>query len=172
MSEAMVQVRNVSKVYERGKQKVPVLQGLTLDIPRGDFVALMGPSGSGKTTLLNLIGGLDQPTSGEILVGGNRIDKLSAVDFSKLAVKDAITIRQGNGSRKMAVFVDPKDYEGLDLSDELSVTGLRQQMKEKMVTVHNLTKGTNFQARLELTDGEVEILLAGGKLRFYKAKLQ
>lgn len=59
MSEAMVQVRNVSKVYERGKQKVPVLQGLTLDIPRGDFVALMGPSGSGKTTLLNLIGGLD-----------------------------------------------------------------------------------------------------------------
>jgi len=71
-----------------------------------------------------------------------------------------------------AVFVDPKDYEGLDLSDELSVTGLRQQMKEKMVTVHNLTKGTSFQARLELTDGEVEILLAGGKLRFYKAKLQ
>lgn len=83
MSEAMVQVRNVSKVYERGKQKVPVLQGLTLDIPRGDFVALMGPSGSGKTTLLNLIGGLDQPTSGEILVGGNRIDKLSAGQLAK-----------------------------------------------------------------------------------------
>ena len=83
MSEAMVQVRNVSKVYERGKQKVPVLQGLTLDIPRGDFVALMGPSGSGKTTLLNLIGGLDQPTSGEILVGGNRIDKLSAGQLAR-----------------------------------------------------------------------------------------
>ncbi|MBP7419533.1 MAG: ABC transporter ATP-binding protein, partial [Xanthomonadales bacterium] len=83
MSEAMVQVRNVSKVYERGKQKVPVLQGLTLDIPQGDFVALMGPSGSGKTTLLNLIGGLDQPTSGEILVGGSRIDKLSAGQLAK-----------------------------------------------------------------------------------------
>ena len=83
MSEAMVQVRNVSKVYERGKQKVPVLQGLTLDIPKGDFVALMGPSGSGKTTLLNLIGGLDQPTSGEILVGGNRIDKLSAGQLAR-----------------------------------------------------------------------------------------
>ena len=64
MSESMVQVRNVTKVYERGKQKVEVLHGLTLDIPKGDFVALMGPSGSGKTTLLNLIGGLDQPTSG------------------------------------------------------------------------------------------------------------
>jgi putative ABC transport system ATP-binding protein len=78
MAETMVQVRNVTKVYERGKQKVEVLHGLTLDIPKGDFVALMGPSGSGKTTLLNLIGGLDQPTSGEISVGGNRIDKLKS----------------------------------------------------------------------------------------------
>ena len=78
MSESMVQIRNVTKVYERGKQKIEVLHGLTLDIPRGDFVALMGPSGSGKTTLLNLIGGLDQPTSGEIAVGGRRIDQLSS----------------------------------------------------------------------------------------------
>ena len=78
MSESMVQVRNVTKVYERGKQKVEVLHGLTLDIPKGDFVALMGPSGSGKTTLLNLIGGLDQPTAGEILVAGSRIDTLSS----------------------------------------------------------------------------------------------
>ena len=78
MSELMVQIRNVTKVYERGKQKIEVLHGLTLEIPRGDFVALMGPSGSGKTTLLNLIGGLDQPTSGEIAVGGRRIDQLSS----------------------------------------------------------------------------------------------
>jgi putative ABC transport system ATP-binding protein len=78
MPESMVQIRNVTKVYERGKQKIEVLHGLTLDIPRGDFVALMGPSGSGKTTLLNLIGGLDQPTSGEIEVGGRRIDRLSS----------------------------------------------------------------------------------------------
>ena len=70
MSESMVEIRNVTKVYERGKQKIEVLHGLTLDIPKGDFVALMGPSGSGKTTLLNLIGGLDQPTSGEVKVGG------------------------------------------------------------------------------------------------------
>ncbi len=77
MSESMVQVRNVTKIYERGRQQVEVLHGLTLDIPRGDFVALMGPSGSGKTTLLNLIGGLDQPTSGEITVAGSRIDQLS-----------------------------------------------------------------------------------------------
>jgi putative ABC transport system ATP-binding protein len=74
----MVQVHNVTKVYERGKQKVEVLHGLTLDIPKGDFVALMGPSGSGKTTLLNLIGGLDKPTSGEITVDGKRIDQLGS----------------------------------------------------------------------------------------------
>jgi len=78
MSESMVEIRNVTKTYERGKQKVEVLHGLSIDIPKGDFVALMGPSGSGKTTLLNLIGGLDQPTSGEIAVGGNRIDQLSS----------------------------------------------------------------------------------------------
>ena len=78
MSDSMVQVRNVTKVYERGKQKVEVLHGLTLEIPRGDFVALMGPSGSGKTTLLNLIGGLDQPSAGEVVVGGVRIDQLGS----------------------------------------------------------------------------------------------
>src|SRR5450756_473021 len=78
MSDSMVEIRGVSKTYERGKQKVEVLHGLTLDIPKGDFVALMGPSGSGKTTLLNLIGGLDQPTAGQISVGGSRIDELSS----------------------------------------------------------------------------------------------
>src|ERR1051326_5005 len=74
----MVQVRNGTKTYGRGKQKVEVLHGLSLEIPKGDFVALMGPSGSGKTTLLNLIGGLDQPSAGEISVGARRIDQLSS----------------------------------------------------------------------------------------------
>jgi putative ABC transport system ATP-binding protein len=78
MTEALVQIKNVIKNYTRGKQTVEVLHGITLDIPKGDFVALMGPSGSGKTTLLNLIGGLDQPTGGEILVDGKRIDRLSS----------------------------------------------------------------------------------------------
>src|ERR1700694_3365925 len=83
MSESMVQVRNVTKVYERGKQKIEVLHGLTLDIPKGDFVALMGPWGSGETTLLKLIGGLDQPSSGEIMVGGSRIDQLSSGQLAR-----------------------------------------------------------------------------------------
>jgi putative ABC transport system ATP-binding protein len=78
MSEAIVSLRNVAKRYTRGKQSVEVLQGLNLDIAKGEFVALMGPSGSGKTTLLNLIGGLDKPTSGEITVAGRRLDQLSS----------------------------------------------------------------------------------------------
>ena len=83
MSEALIKINNVVKHYVRGKQKVEVLHGITLDIPKGDFVALMGPSGSGKTTLLNLIGGLDQPTSGEIHVDNQRIDQLSSGELSR-----------------------------------------------------------------------------------------
>ncbi len=83
MSNALVEIRNVTKNYTRGKQKVEVLHGLSIDIPKGDFVALMGPSGSGKTTLLNLIGGLDQPSGGEIFVAGTRIDQLSSGDLAR-----------------------------------------------------------------------------------------
>lgn len=83
MTEALVQINNVVKHYTRGKQKVEVLHGITLGIPKGDFVALMGPSGSGKTTLLNLIGGLDQPSGGEILVDGQRIDRMSSGELSR-----------------------------------------------------------------------------------------
>ena len=74
---ALVEIRQVSKVYERGKQKVEALHRVDLDIEAGAFVALMGPSGSGKSTLLNLIGGLDVPSSGSVMVDGQRIDRLS-----------------------------------------------------------------------------------------------
>jgi putative ABC transport system ATP-binding protein len=75
---ALVSLKGVSKTYTRGKQQVPVLANLDLDIAKGDFLALMGPSGSGKTTLLNMIGGLDRPTTGSVSVGGERIDQLSS----------------------------------------------------------------------------------------------
>jgi putative ABC transport system ATP-binding protein len=79
----LVEVRGVTKSYHRGGQTIEVLHGVDLDIPRGDFVALMGPSGSGKTTLLNLIGGLDTPTSGSIVVDGQRIDRLGSGDLAR-----------------------------------------------------------------------------------------
>jgi putative ABC transport system ATP-binding protein len=73
----------VTKTYQRGGEKIEVLHGIDLDIAAGDFVALMGPSGSGKTTLLNLIGGLDTPTAGSIVVDGQRIDQLGSGELSR-----------------------------------------------------------------------------------------
>ncbi|HEY6598002.1 MAG TPA: ABC transporter ATP-binding protein, partial [Pseudomonadales bacterium] len=80
---AIVSLAKVSKSYVRGKQEVPVLRDLDLSIEAGDFAALMGPSGSGKTTLLNLIGGLDQPTSGSITVAGQKLETLNAKALAK-----------------------------------------------------------------------------------------
>lgn len=73
---ALVEIRSLSKVYQRGRQRIEVLHHIDLDVAPGEFVALMGPSGSGKTTLLNLIGGLDSPTEGTLAVAGERIDRL------------------------------------------------------------------------------------------------
>ena len=72
----------MSKVYERGRERVEVLHHVDLDIPEGDFLALMGPSGSGKSTLLNLIAGLDGPTDGSIRIAGRRIERLSATELA------------------------------------------------------------------------------------------
>ena len=79
----LVQVRDLHKEFRRGSERIDVLQGVTLDIPTGDYLALMGPSGSGKTTLLNLLGGLDTPTEGAVMVGGDRIDRLSGAKLSR-----------------------------------------------------------------------------------------
>jgi putative ABC transport system ATP-binding protein len=76
-SGSLIKVRNLDKKYQRGSEEIHVLQGLNLDVERGDFVAFMGPSGSGKTTLLNLLGGLDVPTSGSVMVAGDEITALS-----------------------------------------------------------------------------------------------
>ena len=79
----LIEIRNLSKVYTRGRQKIEVLHHVDLDIASGDFLALMGPSGSGKTTLLNLIGGLDSPTEGTLTVAGQRIDRLGQSDLAR-----------------------------------------------------------------------------------------
>jgi putative ABC transport system ATP-binding protein len=80
---SMVDVKNVRKVYHRDSLEIPVLDGINLEVPEGEFVALMGPSGSGKTTLLNLIAGIDRPTSGQVVVAGTDVAKLSESDLAK-----------------------------------------------------------------------------------------
>jgi putative ABC transport system ATP-binding protein len=81
--EALVRLRGVAKDYKRGAETVHVLHSLDLDIPKGDFLALMGPSGSGKSTLLNLIGGIDRPTAGSIEIAGQRTDSMSDGDLGR-----------------------------------------------------------------------------------------
>ena len=76
-NDTLVRIQDVEKTFHRGSEEIHVLSGLNLDVPKGDFLALMGPSGSGKSTLLNLIGGLDRPTRGTVEIGGERIDQLS-----------------------------------------------------------------------------------------------
>jgi putative ABC transport system ATP-binding protein len=80
---ALIEIRGVSKVYVRGRQRLEVLHHIDLDIAQGDFLALMGPSGSGKTTLLNMIAGIDTPTTGTITVAGRRVDNLSATELAR-----------------------------------------------------------------------------------------
>ena len=80
---SLVRINAVHKNFTRGSERIDVLKGVTLDIPQGDFLALMGPSGSGKTTLLNLLGGLDQPSSGTLDIAGTNIGSLSGGQLSK-----------------------------------------------------------------------------------------
>src|ERR1700690_1500923 len=79
---AIIQCRGVVKTYRQGSVEVPAVRGVDLDIDQGDFATLAGPSGSGKTTLLSLIGGLDRPTAGEVLVDG---EPIAAMSKSRLA---------------------------------------------------------------------------------------
>ena len=79
----LVRVNGVHKYFTRGSERIDVLKGVNLDIPQGQFLALMGPSGSGKTTLLNLIGGLDNPSSGAVEVAGTNIGSLSGGELSR-----------------------------------------------------------------------------------------
>ncbi len=83
MSNDLVVLKDISRTYKKGKEKVEVLHQLNLTIEEGDFLALMGPSGSGKTTLLNLLGGLDKPTSGSVRIGHSDLHTMSSSALSK-----------------------------------------------------------------------------------------
>jgi len=80
---AIIELHNATKIYRKGEAEIHTLENVTLNIDEGDFVALMGPSGSGKTTLLNLLGGLDTPTSGEVIVCGQDLAALNARQLAR-----------------------------------------------------------------------------------------
>src|SRR5213080_1343442 len=81
-NDTLVNVDGVAKIFHRGSEDINVLADLSLEVPKGEFLALMGPSGSGKSTLLNLIGGLDGPTRGSVEIGGARIDQMSGRELA------------------------------------------------------------------------------------------
>ena len=83
MADSVVRVLDVHKIFRRGDERIEILDGLNLEVAKGEFLALMGPSGSGKTTLLNLLGGLDRPTSGSIEVAGEAIGNLSEARLAR-----------------------------------------------------------------------------------------
>lgn len=91
---AILEIKNVSKIYGEGNAKVVALDGINLSVEKGDFVAITGPSGSGKSTLLNVIGGLEKPSSGEILLYGARIDNLDEDGFVDIRRKNLAYVFQ------------------------------------------------------------------------------
>ena len=95
MSEALIELRKITKVYSRGGEDLVVLDRLDLDIPEGQFYALMGPSGSGKTTLLNIVGGLDRPDSGDVRVGSEDLSQMSTSDLAAWRSENVGFIFQG-----------------------------------------------------------------------------
>ena len=80
---SLISIKSITKSFTKGRTTITPLENLSLEVPRGEFLSLMGPSGSGKTTLLNLIAGIDSPTSGEILIDGKEISKLSRAQLTK-----------------------------------------------------------------------------------------
>lgn len=84
MNEVILKTVNLTKVYERGGKKIHALSDVNLQINRGDYVAIMGPSGSGKTTLLNILGCLDKPTSGSMIIDGTDVTKLDEKELSEI----------------------------------------------------------------------------------------
>jgi putative ABC transport system ATP-binding protein len=87
MTQSIIQVDNVHKSYLMGKEAVPALRGVTIDVPQGEMLCLMGPSGSGKTTLLNLLGGLDEPGRGHIVIDGQNIVSMKEEQIARLRLE-------------------------------------------------------------------------------------
>jgi putative ABC transport system ATP-binding protein len=150
--ESIVSLRNVGKTYTRGKQRVEVLHSLNLDIQECDFVALMGPSGSGKTTLLNLIGGLDQPTGGEVVVAGERTDRLSGSGLARWRAQNIGFVFQFYNLMPML-----SAERNVELP--LLLTRLSAQRRKKMVSAALAVVGLDGRAKhkpSELSGGQAQ----------------
>jgi putative ABC transport system ATP-binding protein len=146
----IVEIKNLSKSYRRGSQILPVLNGLSLDIDEGEFMALMGPSGSGKTTLLNLIAGIDKADSGSIRVGGIEIATLSETELARWRAHNVGFIFQFYNLIPVL-----SAYENVELP--LLLSGLSK--RERRTHVEVALRVVNLSDRMEHYPGQ----LSGGQ---------
>lgn len=150
--DVLLSIRNLNKVYKRGRQKLSVLSDVSLDIYEGEFVAITGASGSGKSTLLQLMGGLDKPTTGEVLYGSTNLAKLSD---SKLSIFRQQTV----GFVFQFFYLQPF----LKLGKNLEVPGMfaRTKPKARTTRVLQLTEKVGLSDRLKHFPKE----LSGGQMQ-------
>ena len=152
----IVEIKNLSKSYRRGSQILPVLNGLSLDIDEGEFMALMGPSGSGKTTLLNLIAGIDKADSGSIRVGGVEITTLAETELAQWRAHNVGFIFQFYNLIPVL-----SAYENVELP--LLLSGLSKRERRSHVEV--ALRVVNLSDRMEHYPGQ----LSGGQ-RLYQSR--
>ena len=148
--ETLVRLRGVAKDYKRGAETVHVLHALDLDIPKGDFLALMGPSGSGKSTLLNLIGGIDRPTAGSIEIAGQRTDSMTDGDLGRWRANHVGFVFQMYNL--LPVLTAERNVELPLLLTKLSASDRRQRANAALKLV-GLSERANHKPR-ELSGGQ------------------
>ncbi len=135
VDRVLVSLRDVHRDYPLGAERVHALQGITLDVERGDYVAIVGPSGCGKSTLLNLIGVIDQPTSGTVEIGGKRVDQMSDWEATSFRLRNIGFVFQRfylmpilsaleNVALPMAEAGFPKDEQRMRAAELLEYVGL------------------------------------------------
>ncbi len=150
MTDSSIEIRRLTKSYERGGQSLRVLDELDLSMEQGTFYALMGPSGSGKTTLLNLIGGLDTADSGDVLVGGNNLSRMTGNELARWRADHVGFVFQG--FNLLPVLSARENVELPLLLAPLSKAQRRQQA-ERALTLVGLQDRMNHKPR-ELSGGQ------------------
>lgn len=135
---ALIEVKNLCKVYGSGEAKVEALKDINLKIEQGEFVAIVGPSGSGKSTLLHLLGGVDKPTSGEVIIKGESVYKLKEKELSVLRRRkigfvfqffNLIPVLTAEENIEMPVLLDGGKIDKEYLEDLLKLLGLENRRK-------------------------------------------
>ncbi|MDF2179447.1 ABC transporter ATP-binding protein [Aliiglaciecola sp. CAU 1673] len=145
-------LKNLSKRFVKGKETISIFDGLDMTIPKGDFLAIMGPSGSGKTTLLNLLGGVDQPTGGEVIFDGERVDSLSESQLTKWRANNIGFIFQ---------FYNLMPMLNAERNVELPLLLTNLSSKERMQRVHTALKLVGLEDRAKHMPSE----MSGGQLQ-------